>query len=407
MDTPPFHLPKPGHTDQVPAAGTQATVILKGYGEGKRLGFPGPAGEGTNGRSSASAVNRPTKPPHRAKGRFPAALLLLAVCVCGGYQVWSMFFRYRAHGVVVGRVIDISPPWDGTLMSVEVEEGDYVAEGDALFQVENQILAMQIAATHDELNTAKARLESEQARLRWQASHNIEEYQEAKAEYHEACAGLQAEQAKLNELKAIRQRAEACFERGAVTAAEREQAAFQLQGQQSKVAQLIQAVADRKRSVDGAIGLTEAGQDQLKECEATIERVRAKLGRLKELIARARVEAPTGGQVLRQLRYPGENVAAAGPVLKLIEDESMEIVIFLGQKQSRTVRPNDSFDVFVRPRSEPVPCRVVRVGTQYQRAPDQIKRYYRADEMLLPVFLKPCRQYPELLPGATVELPCQ
>src|SRR5262249_17936487 len=85
------------------------------------LGFP------RNGTVPRPAPPPPPPPlPKRPKGRWFIGLLLLAVCGFIGYKVWDSYFRYQAYGTVEGRIIQVSPPWDGVVKYVHVREGETV-----------------------------------------------------------------------------------------------------------------------------------------------------------------------------------------------------------------------------------------------------------------------------------------
>jgi hypothetical protein len=83
------------------------------------LGFP----QASN-LAKLNPVARPTPLPRRPKGRWFVGLLLLAAVSYGGYQVWETFFRYRAYGMVTGRVVQLSPPWEGVASYLHVREGE-------------------------------------------------------------------------------------------------------------------------------------------------------------------------------------------------------------------------------------------------------------------------------------------
>src|SRR5262249_1252347 len=86
---------------------------------------------------SAVPPTRPTPLPKRPKGRWFVAVLLLGACYAAAHQVWQAYFRYQAYGTVTGKVVQLSPPWDGVLVAVHVKEGQEVRQGDPLVTLES------------------------------------------------------------------------------------------------------------------------------------------------------------------------------------------------------------------------------------------------------------------------------
>src|SRR5262249_15722812 len=64
--------------------------------------------------------------------------------------------------------------------------------------------------------------------------------------------------------------------------------------------------------------------------------------------------------------------------------------------------------VTVDPYRDPLECKVVRVGDEFEPAPENIKRYYSEGQKLLPVILQPnddCARWMALRVGGVVKLP--
>src|SRR5262249_19722246 len=144
---------------------------------------------------------RPTPLPRRPKGRWFVGVLLLAACAYGTYQLWHTFFRYRAHGLVTGRVLQLSPPWEGVGQYVHVREGETVRQGQLLLSLENMELRQRRAQLDDELRLAQAALDAETAKLKWQAAFHLDQSENALARYYETWGELLQQQALLDRLQ--------------------------------------------------------------------------------------------------------------------------------------------------------------------------------------------------------------
>ncbi len=115
----------------------------------------------------ATPVARPTPLPKRPKGRWFVGVILFLLVGGAVYAVWDSYWRYQAYGTVTGHLIQVSPPWDGVLQYLQVQEGDAVRQGQLLLTVDNTELRQRHAQLGDELRVAQATLEAEAARLKW------------------------------------------------------------------------------------------------------------------------------------------------------------------------------------------------------------------------------------------------
>ena len=367
---------------------------------------------------SARARRAPPPAPKRPKGRWFVGLVLLGACGFAAYLGWDAFFRYQAHGAVEGRVIQVPPPWDGVIRYVHVRDGDRVRQGQLLVTVDNVELRQREVQLTNQLQVAQAELTATAAKLRWQASLESNRSQKAAAEYYRAWGDLLQEQALLQELRAELGRSRRLAS-GAVAARELTQLEFRVKGQSDKVEHLTSGLAELKRraeqsasllSKDGNLGagLAEAGDDQLKLSSARIEAVQVELAEIRKRLEQAQVYAPANGVVLKSLRYAGEYCRADAPLLELLEEGSLEVVLYMPQNASALLAVGDEAEVEVEPYAQRVRCKVVRLGEEYLPPPPHLERHYWAKEKLLPVRLQASdgvAPATALRPEAVVKLP--
>ena len=128
---------------------------------------------------------RPTPLPKRPKGKLFTGSLLLLLCSGIGYFLWDWQLRYQAHGVVTGRVLQVSPPWAGNVCTLQVREGDIVRQGQLLVTFSNIAQEQRIAEAADELKLAQATLDAQVSELRWQSQLRGDRNQKALGEYYE------------------------------------------------------------------------------------------------------------------------------------------------------------------------------------------------------------------------------
>lgn len=361
-----------------------------------------PSGEPAARTSGAVVVDQPRK------GRLFVGFILATVCLIGSYTVWDAFFRYTAHGIVEGHVVEVMPPWSGDVQAIHVREGDHVDSGQLLLTLENPDLRQKVARAEEELRLACATLAAESARLDWQVGMDADRQQKASAEYHELWGNLLNEQAQLELAKRRLDRATQLAAKNLITADDLESAIHVESGQRQKVAQLETAVAEMKKRIDGGPQVTSLRNQQLEPQQFRISALRAEIGRCHEELARGQVRAPVSGVVIKRECLAGDHARFQHSVLSLLEEDSEEIVLYIRQAKVRSLEVGDLLDVHVRPRRQNISCRVVRIGQEFSPAPTSIERYYCSNEHLLQVFLRPDAEShatSDLCLGATADVP--
>jgi multidrug resistance efflux pump len=155
-------------------------------------------------------------------------------------------------------------------------------------------------------------------------------------------------------------------------------------------------------------GLADSGAEQLRPSAARIEALLAERDRLQERLQQGQVCSPVNGLVLKVQYFTGERCPTTSPLVSMLEEGSFQVVLYLPQGASNRWGPGEQLNVTVDPYPQPFPCTLVRLGDQYEPAPEAIKRYYSEGQKLLPVYLEPqdeLLRYMGLRVGGTVRLP--
>jgi multidrug resistance efflux pump len=366
----------------------------------------------------AKIVVQPTPLPKRPKGRWFVGLILLTATTAAGHQIWDSFFRYQAYGTITGRVLQLSAPWDGSVRCLHVKEGQRVQQGDLLVTVENTELRHKYEQLGDDLRVAQSALDAEAARLKWQVSFNLDQSRGAVAQYYEALGQLLREQSDLEYLRGNRDRVEHLRTTHSVSDDDYAKAVSLAKGQEEKVAKLRTALEDLKKRADQVEtlakkgpegdGLKEAGYDQLKPYFTRLETLHAERARIRERLDEGQIRAPANGLVVKISRFAGESCKRSEPFISFLEDESLQVVLYVPQKAADSLTVDKDVNVIVDPYREPLECKVIRIGDEYESAPEHLKRYYSEGQKLLPVILQPkdeCARWMALRTGGLVKLP--
>jgi HlyD family secretion protein len=368
-----------------------------------------------------TVVARPTPLPKRPKGRWFIGVFLLASCAFAGHQVWDSFFRYQAYGTVTGRVIQLSPPWEGEIAFLHVREGDQVRQGQLLATLTNDDLRARIGQISDELHVAQATLEAETVKLKWQAAFQLEQPQTVAASYQEALGQLEVEKTTLARMQAELQRGKQLFNQKVISRQELDRLHYDSEGQRERIIKVEKALTEYKKRNDlavlllakqGDLGNSFAtdGLEQMKPYVARIDALHAERTRLEAKLARGKLLAPTNGLVVKIHRFPGERVGTNEPLLSLLEEGSLQVVLYMPQRTSQSLPVGDNVDVMCEPYSGALTCKVARLGQKFEPAPEHLKRHYATGQHLLPVYLEPAPEAARWLAlriGGTVKLPGQ
>jgi multidrug resistance efflux pump len=358
----------------------------------------------------ATAKKLRTQPiPTRPKGRIFTGLMILALIAVPCYSLWSNYFRYPARGVVRGHIVRVSPPWQGTVETLHVREGDEVAQGQPIMTLKRLELEHQLDAAHDELRVAQAELKAQAAQLIWQAELRGDRSYKACGEYYEAWGKLMHERALLDEATAERARQEAARQQHELAVSDRqlENARFSEAGQRAKVEKLEESVRQlqqraeiyEKREADVAA--------QMNPQLTAIETLQSRLARLRERVSESVVRSPVNGRVIRLLRFAGEAADPMKPAIEIVEDGSLEVTLYLPQRYVTNLQVDNEIEVTIEPNDRTVTCVVERRGRQLEAAPAHIERHYAHNARLLPVMAKPKQSLEHIYLGSEVKLSWQ
>jgi len=391
-----FHTSSPG---------TGEPVIARAPGTFRFAERRSPSGKPTpQSAAVAAAPGRITRP----RGRLLIAVLIAISCSAGAAALWDSLIRYRAYGVVTGQVVSVSAPNDGLLESVQITEGQLVDETMPLGNLSSIEFDQQLQRVRDQLSVVQARLQAELVKVRWQTRVDETEMTRSIAEFHETTSRLWDSTGQLRVLEDQLKRTEDLFQRSSATAADLAVRQIEEDACREKVKAIEEALTVLKSRADKAGTASPPGQEQLEPLLAECRMLTNEADRLRHQIARGRLSAPVKGRVLQRFRHPGEIVQEHEPLFTVLEDASLEIELFLPQKMTAEYEVGDILEIKVEPNEELIPCRIVRVGSEHREPPRQLQIFYRDDERLLPVVLKPqisSQDQPILPLGAVAKLP--
>ncbi|WP_283435208.1 HlyD family secretion protein [Neorhodopirellula lusitana] len=308
-----------------------------------------------------------------------------------GYFLWDWQLRYQSHGVVQGRILNVTPPWEGNVLTLQVREGDSVRQGQVLLTVTNIEKEQRMAEVADALKLAQATLEAKVSEMRWQSQLRGDRNQKALGEYYEMWGDLSNQRTQLLQAESELQRLRATREKNemAVRVKDVENASFLVDGLRAKIEKQTAAVSEMKKRVEIYDQFADDASATIQPAILNISNLQAELVRLREVVQQGQICSPVNGTVVKVRRYAGDYANVSETVMEILEDATIEPVLYFSQDNADQMRVGDEVEIDVRPGQERLRCRITRVGEQLEYAPPNIERYYRKNEKLLPVYLQP------------------
>lgn len=336
-----------------------------------------------------SNTSQARTPPARRSGRLLIAALMFAACSTGIATVWDSLLRYRAYGVVTGKIVEVAAPIDGVLQSIHVREGDEIRQDGRLGLVSDLTHQQQLERVADELKIAEADLHAEIAKVQWQSRVQDTEMTRSLADFHDGVAQVHETTGDLGVIRSELERTKILIETKAAREIDLRQQSIQEQAQKEKLASVQSALKVLKERAENAAQIPRLGEEQIAPLVAKVDMLLHETERIREWIAQGDLRAPVNGMVLQRHHPAGESVQAHQPLFSVIEDSSLEIELYLPQEMTDEYEVGDTIKLKIEPFDGLVPCTVTQIGSEHRRPPSNIEVFYRKDVRLLPIRVRP------------------
>lgn len=217
----------------------------------------------------------------------------------------------------------LSPREAGLITTLNVREGDRVAEGAPLFSVDADRAQLGVDEAAAQLQAAKSRLAD------LQRGGRAEEIKAAQDRLQSARADLELAQAEYN-------RARELVSQDAAPQRQLDEAERALGVARARVQELAsQAELTALPAREGAI---QGAQDDVDAAQARLELAR------RQLDDRS-FRAPAAGVIQKIFRRPGEAAAPNAPVVSLLPDDGVRLIFFAPESDLANLHAGDSIDV--------------------------------------------------------------
>ena len=252
---------------------------------------------------------RPAKAGHYVF--LKTALVGLACAVLAACQQEARSDAVRVSGHVEATEVQVAAEVGGRLVDLRVSEGDRVAAGSVIAQLDVRDVDLQINRTKAERAAADAQL-----RL-LEAGSRVEDIRQAQAQVDAAAAETAAAEAERRAAETDLQRFEALLQANAGSQKQRDDASARVNVARERE----RAAGDRVRAARETLARFQAGarREDIEAARARVSVVEAQLAQLDKSRTDATVTAPVSGIVTQKLVDAGEMVAPRMPLLVITD----------------------------------------------------------------------------------------
>jgi len=326
---------------------------------------------------AAGSIARQPSPSQLAR-RLPllVGLGVLAAAIAG-WQWWQGTRPYEWSGTVEARTISVGSRVGGRVLAIRAKEGDRVAQGQPLVELEPGDLPAQRLMAQGQLDAAKASLEKlkrgsrpeeiEQARAHAQTAAAALEETRVGARPEQIAAArarLVAAQVAVDKAKLDADRAEKLLATQAISQGQLDDAQAALKGavaQRDAASQeldelrngsrredIVQAAA-RAAEARANAQLVEAGSrvEDIEASQATVEASQGKLDQMDVMLGELVIRAPRAARIESLDLRPGDILAPNATAASLVEDDQLYVRIYVPETQIGHIRPGQEVPIAV------------------------------------------------------------
>ena len=259
---------------------------------------------------------------------IPAIVVALAIGGCAREAAPD------AYGNVEAKEVVISPEAAGRLTRLSVEDGQMLAAGAVVGEVDSTPLVLQ----RNQLTAQHAGTVSRVGELDQLVQALMAQRDAAEAQWQAAIAQRGALQSQLEIARRAHERTERLFAKQAATAQQLDQAERDDRVLQDQIKAQEQQIEAQGRQVAAQTAQIAATQAQRKTALAQVSSADAQVTQVDDRIRRSLVTNPSPGTVLVTYARAGEMVQPGQPLYKIANLDAVDVRAYIGEPQLASVR---------------------------------------------------------------------
>ena len=249
-------------------------------------------------------------------------LVLFTIAAIGYFITMPRGNDIPLTGVIDGNEVIVSPQMTGRIVNLTVDEGSVVKKGDLIAELDNKELEASLAASKANVSSLEAQVTEANHNFSWTSNQTDASVSEAQARVASAKAQLEPAHAQLWRDEADLKRMQQLFDKGEVSAQERDHAEAAVRISQANVTALEQAV----NAYSATVNVAQANRQQVPARKsavstmmAQLEQSRASEAQMTTQLGYTKIYSPIDGIVSVRVAKQGEVVAIGSPIVVVVD----------------------------------------------------------------------------------------
>jgi HlyD family secretion protein len=249
-------------------------------------------------------------------------LVLFTIAAIGYFLTVPRSSTIPLTGVIDGNEVMVSPQMTGRIVNLTVDEGSVVRKGDLIAELDDKEFEATLAAAKANVASLDAQVTEANHNYSWTSNQTDASVSEAQARVTSAKAQLEPGRAQLWRDQADLKRMQQLFDKGEVSAQERDHAEAAVRISQANVSALEQAVNAYAATVDVAQANRQqvpARKSAVSTMMAQLEQARASQAQMTTQLSYTKIYSPLDGIVSVRVAKQGEVVSIGSPIVVVVD----------------------------------------------------------------------------------------
>ncbi len=249
-------------------------------------------------------------------------LVLFTIAAIGYFLTVPRSSTIPLTGVIDGNEVMVSPQMTGRIVNLTVDEGSVVRKGDLIAELDDKEFEATLAAAKANVASLDAQVTEANHNYSWTSNQTDASVSEAQARVTSAKAQLEPGRAQLWRDQADLKRMQQLFDKGEVSAQERDHAEAAVRISQANVTALEQAVNAYAATVDVAQANRQqvpARKSAVSTMMAQLEQARASQAQMTTQLSYTKIYSPLDGIVSVRVAKQGEVVSIGSPIVVVVD----------------------------------------------------------------------------------------